>query len=91
MNANYEQIVQKIIKEQEKVIGPLAVDQAKKVHGIKVDASNQSITLDGDKMEVVQDLVKQYEHLFGKIAIEVCKEALKSMNLQKNELPSILQ
>lgn len=91
MLVSYEQIVQKIIKEQEKVIGPLAVDQAKKVHGINVDASNQSITLDGDKMEVVQDLVKQYENLFGKIAIEVCKEALKSMNLQKNELPSILQ
>ena len=91
MISSYEQIVERIIKEQEKVIGPLAIDQAKKVHGINVDASNQSITLDGDKMEVVQDLVKQYEHLFGKIAIEVCKEALKNMNLQKDELPSILQ
>lgn len=91
MVVSYEQIVQNIIKEQEKVIGPLALDQAKKVHGISVNAGIQSITIDGDKREVIEELVKQYEHLFGKIAIEVCKEALKNMNVQKEELPGILQ
>lgn len=91
MVVSYEQIVQNIIKEQEKVIGPLALDQAKKVHGISVDTGNQSATIEGDKREAVEELVKQYEHLFGKIAIEVCKEALKNMNVQKEELPGILQ
>ncbi len=91
MVVSYEQIVQNIIKEQEKVIGPLALDQAKKVHGISVDTGNQSVTIEGDKREAVEELVKQYEHLFGKIAIEVCKEALKNMNVQKEELPGILQ
>ncbi len=91
MLASYEQIVERIIKEQEKVIGPLAVDQARKVSGISINASNQSITLNGDKKGIVEELVKQYEYLFGKISIEVCKEALKNLSVTKDELPTILQ
>ncbi len=70
------QAVSSIIKEQMAIIGPLAVDQAKKVTGLKIDSITQ-IEVIGDKKEALAGLVSTYEKLFGKASVEVCKEALK--------------
>lgn len=87
----YEEIVEKIIREQETIIGPLAIDQAKKVSGITVDVSSHNVKLAGDEKNVLEQLVKQYANLFGQASVEVCKDAVKKLNVPKEQLPSLLQ
>jgi len=89
------QIVEKIIEEQELVIGPLAWTEAGKVQGLWVNhASHEAIITNGDRdpKETVNRLVEQYERLFGRASHEVCREAVVSMlaNLQPSEIPSSL-
>ncbi len=87
-----DQIVIKIIKEQELVIGPLAWNEASKVPGLKV--SNHEVTFNnGDQKETVDRLVSQYERLFGRASHEVCREAVASMiaDLKPEEIPSSLR
>lgn len=88
----YAQVVGKIIKEQETIIGPIALEQAQKVAGLKV-SSLDDINISGNAKEVIENLVKQYEKLFGQVSIEVCKEAVRDAktNLSKDDLPAILQ
>ena len=86
------QMAEKIIKEQEGIIGPVAYEQATKVHGITIDQMSHHITLDGDKKVVLENLVKQYEQLFGKISIAICKEAVRGVigNVPSDQIPQIL-
>lgn len=86
------QIVDKIIKAQENIIGPIALEQAQKVSGIKIDATSH-VVVDGDEKTILENLVKQYEKLFGKASIEVCKEAIRETksNLSSDQLPEILR
>lgn len=88
----FAQAASNIIKEQQAIIGPVALDQARKVGGLKVE-SVSSITIEGDKKEVLSNLVKQYEKLFGKASIEVCKEAFQpfSDKIPAVEIPDILK
>ena len=87
------QAVEKIIHEQEKIIGPIALEQAKKVQGLSVDWDKREISLAGDEKKVLETLVKQYEMLFGRASIEVCKEAIGSLSdkISQNDLPDILK
>jgi hypothetical protein len=86
----FEQIVQKIIKEQELIIGPLAVDEAKRVSGLSF--SSDGIKLDGDKKILIDQLVARYERLFGDASVQVCRDAAASFlpNLKTGETPSSL-
>lgn len=88
----YAQLVQKIIKEQEKIIGPLAIEQARKVQGIKVGAKEE-VSLEGNEKDVVDKLVNQYKEFFGQASVEVCKEAVKGLkkDLPADQLPKSLQ
>jgi hypothetical protein len=88
----YTQLAEKIIKEQETIIGPIAVEQAGKVPGLKVNMQTEHVTLEGDKKNVLENLVKQYEKLFGLTSIEVCKEAVKSIIAQapRDQVPQLL-
>ena len=62
-NDSYAQIVAYIIKEQEHIIGPIALEQAKKISGLKIsDLENIHIT--GNAKEVLENLVTQYAKLF---------------------------
>ena len=85
------EIAEKIIKEQENIIGPVAVEQARKVEGIEV-VSDRDIKIVGNGKEVLQNLVNQYEKLFGRASIEVCREAVKGIISQapRDQIPSIL-
>lgn len=92
MNDIYEQAAEKIIKEQEAIIGPLALEQARRVQGLEVD-SESHVKLSGDKKTSVERLVEQYRQIFGQTSVEVCKDAA-SMYLSKlptNEVPSLLR
>lgn len=89
---SYEQVAAHIIKEQESIIGPLALDQARKVSGIQV-LSNNDIKIVGDGKDVIEHLVRKYSELFGAASVEVCKEAVKEVNptISSEDLPEILK
>lgn len=89
----YAQIVERIIKSQEAIIGPVAVEQAHMVHNLNVDWDAHKISIEGNSAQVITDLVEQYRHLFGQISVEVSKEAVGSLanQLPANGLPSVLK
>ena len=86
------EIASHIIKEQQSIIGPLSLDQARKVVGLNIDNLND-ITIQGDPREVLTNLVNQYAKLFGQASIEVCKEAFRpyASKLQPAEIPEVLR
>jgi len=85
------QIIEKIIQEQENILGPVAIEQARKVEGLEV-ISDKDVKVSGNAKDVLQKLVDQYAKLFGRASIEVCKEAIKGMISpeQKDQIPQIL-
>ena len=87
------QVAQKIIQEQEKIIGPIALEQAKKVEGLSVDWDKHEVKLSGDEKTILENLVKKYQSLFGRASVEVCKEAVGSVSdkISSNNLPDILR
>jgi hypothetical protein len=89
----YSQIIVKIIKEQELLMGPVAWIEAAKVRGLRIDQKNSSISIEGDSRSAVDGLVNQYGKLFGRAAREVCKEAVTALvaDLSPSEVPSSLQ
>jgi hypothetical protein len=87
----YAQIADKIIKEQESIIGPIAFEQAKKVPGLRVDEQNKEVSMQGNEKEVLGNLVEQYKHLFGQTSVEVCKEAIKGIKVPPDSLPPLLR
>lgn len=89
----YAQIAQKIIEQQETIIGPVAVQQAQQVSGMSVNWDDHSVSISGDEKQAVDDLIEQYKDLFGQIAVEVSKEAVASISnkLTAEELPDLLK
>jgi hypothetical protein len=88
----FAQIADRIIKEQEAIIGPIALEQAQKVPGITFDEVRHEVAISGDKKTTLENLVRQYEKLFGPASVEVCKEAVKTLvsKAPTNEVPSLL-
>jgi hypothetical protein len=88
----YTHAVNQIVREQQMIIGPLALDQAKKVPGIEVTA-NKDITLNGDGKQILDNLVRQYATFFGNVSVEVCRDAIRELQptLPTEDLPDILR
>ncbi|MFA6982107.1 MAG: hypothetical protein WC243_03745 [Patescibacteria group bacterium] len=88
----YTQAVLKIIKEQESLIGPLALDLAKKSENI-VFSNGAQVTINGNPIIALGDLVGQYNTLFGRTSVEVSKLAIKKSgeSFTQEELPEILK
>lgn len=88
----YAQAISNIIKEQQSIIGPIALDQARKVSGLEV-VSVDDVKVTGNKKDVLGNLVNQYAKLFGKASVEVCKEALQPYldKISSSEVPDVLQ
>ena len=89
-----EQIIVKIIKEQETVIGPLAWNEAGKVTGLKiVNPHTGEIIPAGDIKKIIDDLVARYDRLFGQASHEVSRGAVLSMlaDLSPDQIPVSLQ
>lgn len=89
----YTEICSEIIKEQEQIIGTLAVEQANYVEGLTVDPVTFHCIVNGDGSKVIDDLIEQYRDFFGHAAVEVCKEAASRFlaRLPAEELPTSLR
>ena len=86
------QAASRIIKEQQAIIGPMALDQAKKVAGFTI-VSADDVKVTGDKKKALEGLVKQFEKLFGKASVQVCKDAFEpySEKIAQTDIPDILK
>lgn len=86
------QAASKIIKEQEAIIGPVALEQAKKVSGMTI-TNLEDIKITGNKKQALESLVKQFEKLFGQASIQVCKDAFESFadKIPQTDVPDILK
>ncbi len=86
------EVAEKIIREQQNVIGPLAVEQAKRVAGLTIDSQNH-VSLVGDKSAAINHLVEQYKKIFGQTSVEVSKNAVNNLvsGLPPQQVPSILK
>ncbi len=88
----YAEIAARIIKEQQNIIGPIALREANKVMGLHVNNA-EDITFDGDNKQILQNLVTQYARLFGNASIEICKEAAEPLleQLSEADRPDVLK
>jgi len=90
----YNQIASKIIKGQKVVIGPLALDQANQISGIKiVDKKKVVVEISGNGKNIIDQLVNQYAQIFGKASIEVCRDAISNIKseVSAEDLPDVLK
>jgi len=89
----YSDICTQIIREQEQIIGNLAVEQANYIQGLTIDPTNTSCKVTGDGVKVIDDLIGQYQDFFGHAAVEVCREAASQLlvKLQATEIPASLR
>lgn len=88
----YSTVISQIIKEQQTIIGPVALDQAKKVSGLEVTTAD-NVKISGDAKTVLGNLVSQYSKLFGRASIEVCRDAVREskVTLSSEQLPDVLR
>lgn len=89
----YSKIVEKIIEQQEAIIGPIAVQQAEKVKALTIDWPQHDVGVSGSPQAAIDQLVEQYKELFGQIAVETCKEAAATYlaKLTPEQLPPSLK
>lgn len=93
MQDPFSQAVQKIVKEQGNVIGPLALEQARRVDGLKVDLDKHQVSFSGNRTEILERLVEQYQKLFGQASVQVCRDAARPFlaKLPPQEVPALLK
>jgi hypothetical protein len=89
----FSQLAQKIIKAQESVIGPIALEQAKKVGGLQLDNTTRTVVINGSEKEVIDDLIRQYEEVFGMASVEVCRDAVRDIlpSIPNDQMPALLK
>lgn len=89
----FSQAVEKIINEQRNVIGPLAIEQAKKVSGLNINTEGLDVSFTGNKTEILGKLVEQYQKLFGQTSVQVCRDAARpfTSKLPPQEVPALLR
>jgi hypothetical protein len=78
----FAQIAEKIIEQQEAIIGPVAVERARQVKELVVDWPRHEIDIDGNPQQAIDGLVEKYKELFGQIAVQVSREAAASFLAQ---------
>lgn len=89
----YSQIAESIIRHQEAIIGPVAIEQAEQIPHLHLQWDKRQVSIDGDPISVIDNLVQAYKKLFGQVSVEVSKEAAASLlgRLQPNRLPQTLK
>ena len=89
----FDQIAEKIIEQQEAVIGPIAVEQAKQISALKINWPQHQVDVTGDPQAAIDGLVEQFKELFGQIAVQVSKEVAGPMmaQLPSNQIPDSLK
>ncbi len=88
-----DELIERIIREQELIIGPMAWDEADKVTGLRVDIGGHHVQMEGNTKEVLERLVAQYEKLFGLASREVCRDAVRPLlsQLSPDQIPEVLK
>lgn len=76
----YVELIATIVQKMRGIIGSVAVVQANKVSGLKIDGG---ITLEGDPVRILDALLSSYKGIIGPVAIALAKQAVKSV-LEKN-------
>lgn len=89
MDDKYKTAILNIVNTQKLIIGPLAIDMAKKVPDITFRNGNVEIV--GDPVKILHALVKEYEVLFGELSVKVSRDSIKEIEFQPSELPEILR
>ncbi len=87
-------VATKIIKELALVIGPLALNEARKMQGLTIDVQKEkAVVSNGDPRAAVDRLVARYERLFGPASHEVCKDAVAMLikDMPQADVPSSLR
>jgi len=89
----FAKMAEQIIKGQENIIGPVAIEEAKMVPGLVVDWKNKKIEFTGNHTEIIEKLIEKYRDFFGQVSVEVCREATKKLTdeIPQNELPPLLK
>lgn len=82
MSDIFSQIAEKIIEQQESVIGPIAVEQAKQVHDLVINWAQHSVSIQGNPQDAIDELVEQFKELFGQIAVQASKDAVSQLTSQ---------
>jgi hypothetical protein len=92
-NDLYQQIVERIISEQENIIGPIALEQAVRVKGLKVNWAKHEISFKGKESDIIEELIEQYRDFFGQVSVEVCRHAVKKLvsQLPPDQQPALLK
>ena len=92
-NSLFPKIVEKIISEQENIIGPIAVEQAERVKGLKINWQKHEISFTGDESEIIEKLIESYRDFFGQVSVEVCRHAAKKLisQLPIDQRPALLK
>ena len=87
-------LVKSIVEEQRQIMGPIALEQASKVLGLRITGDRDlKIEINTkNPVDTLSQLVEKYEELFGATSIEVCKEAIKESQakVSPTDLPAIL-
>ncbi len=88
----FGQLAKRIIEEQESIIGPVALEQAKKVSGLSVDWQKKEVTIKGDEKNAIEQLIEKYREFFGNASVQVCRDAVKDLvdQLPQDQLPPLL-
>lgn len=89
----FPQIVEKIIKEQENIIGPIAIEQAKRVKGLSVNLQKHEILFKGNESDIIEELIEAYRDFFGQVSVEVCRHAVHNLvsQLPIDQQPALLK
>jgi hypothetical protein len=68
----YADLITQIVREMQKIMGPVAVTLANKVPGLNVGEKKVSIT--GNPEKVIFGLLEQYMKIVGNVAITIAKK-----------------
>jgi|GEM_PF-327927 len=71
--STFSQLAKRIIEEQERIVGPLAWQEARRVKGLNIDPETRAITFGQTPQTVIEHLLDHYETIFGRSAREACR------------------
>ncbi len=92
-NNIFVNIVERIVSEQENIIGPIAIEQAGRVKGLTVNWKKHEISFKGNETDIIEELIEQYRDFFGQVSVEVCRHAAKKLisQLPVDQQPTLLK
>ena len=84
---NYENVIRKVIEEEEKLIGPVASRKAEGVEGVEVSEEGD-VSLDSDGANALKEVLKAYEGVVGENAVSALKRNVRN---ELDEVPAELE